>query len=501
MALVEHTPAEYWDRIPEMPDGHRFIRIRKEDVPAYLKVGLLYHSFKDTTSAWETEDEHFEVPIDCFKSTDAIRNGEELLIVFKSLRFWIVSDLPVGLMTYAFRPEERDTFMTTSAYFEEDIHTIKSLRRVVAAQEHERMAVAAREGMLAVMQYLHYVHPKLPRSESVCVQAVEGGHLECLRFAHENGWFCSKAVTEAAVQFGRPACLKYAFQHQCPFDAQTLCQQAYQAGHVACLRYAHEHGCDLLLNTPCMAAGSGGLECLQYAHEHGVAFSPLTSVGAAMVGNLACLYYLREKGYVWNRLTCQIAAKYGQLECLKFAHENGCSLTATTCEIAAEHGHLSCLQYAHQHGGTWTDAAVIQAAKGNHADSLQYLLTHSSAGRTVLVTEHCARHGNLDMLCLARAHGCPWNTSTCIAAAAKGHLAVLQYLHENQCAWNEDMCTAAARNGHLSCLQYAHQHGCPWSDETYSAAVENLGTSKHCAEYLHEHDCPCGSLYIDFVTM
>ena len=48
-----------------------------------------------------------------------------------------------------------------------------------------------------------------------CSYAAEGGHLECLKYAHEKG---------------------------CPWDAKT-CSEAAQRGHLECLKYAHEKGC------------------------------------------------------------------------------------------------------------------------------------------------------------------------------------------------------------------------------------------------------------------
>jgi len=48
-----------------------------------------------------------------------------------------------------------------------------------------------------------------------CEKAAEGGHLDCLRYAHENG---------------------------CPWGSET-CEKAAEGGHVDCLNYALENGC------------------------------------------------------------------------------------------------------------------------------------------------------------------------------------------------------------------------------------------------------------------
>ena len=48
-----------------------------------------------------------------------------------------------------------------------------------------------------------------------CLGAAVGGHIECLKYAHEN---------------------------ECPWDEKTCCGAA-ETGHLECLKYAHENGC------------------------------------------------------------------------------------------------------------------------------------------------------------------------------------------------------------------------------------------------------------------
>ena len=48
-----------------------------------------------------------------------------------------------------------------------------------------------------------------------CLNAARNGHLECLKYAHEN---------------------------ECPWDEET-CSSAALKDHLECLKYAHENGC------------------------------------------------------------------------------------------------------------------------------------------------------------------------------------------------------------------------------------------------------------------
>jgi hypothetical protein len=73
-------------------------------------------------------------------------------------------------------------------------------------------------------------------------QGCTRGHIECLKYAHENG---------------------------CGWDTLT-CSKAAQGGHLDCMKYAHENGCEWDTETCEDAAFKGHLECSKYARENGV---------------------------------------------------------------------------------------------------------------------------------------------------------------------------------------------------------------------------------------
>ena len=183
----------------------------------------------------------------------------------------------------------------------------------------------------------------------VCSLAASGGHLECLRYAHEHGCPWKADTCTYAARQGRLECLRYAHEHSCPWDADT-CAQAADNGQLECLRYARNNGCPWDAVTCAWAAGRGHLECLRYAHEHGCPWNADTCTYAARQGHLECLRYARNNGCPWKAVTCAWAAGQGHLECLRYAHEHGCPWDADTCAWAAGQGHLECLRYARNHG-------------------------------------------------------------------------------------------------------------------------------------------------------
>ncbi|ATZ81196.1 ankyrin repeat domain-containing protein [Bodo saltans virus] len=155
-----------------------------------------------------------------------------------------------------------------------------------------------------------------------CTNAASKGHLECLKYLHEN---------------------------DCPWDEET-CEYAASKGHLECLKYAHENGCPCDINTCLNAAYYGQLECLKYAHENGCPWNANTCLYAAQNGHLECLKYAHDNGCPWNKWTCEIAAQNGHLECLKYLHENGCHWSKDTYRFAKRNGHLECVQYARENG-------------------------------------------------------------------------------------------------------------------------------------------------------
>ena len=95
-------------------------------------------------------------------------------------------------------------------------------------------------------------------------------------------------------------------------------------GHLDCLKYAHDNGFPWDTETCSEAALGGHLDCLEYAHDNGCPWDQTTCYYAAGRGHLHCLEYAHYNGCPWDRSTCSEAARGGHLDCLKYAHDNGC---------------------------------------------------------------------------------------------------------------------------------------------------------------------------------
>ncbi len=110
----------------------------------------------------------------------------------------------------------------------------------------------AGNGHLDMLKFIHYYYKHNYTKEmkadfdlwdyNTCVEAATYGHLDCLKYAHENG---------------------------CPMTFWRICDVAACGGHLKCLKYAHENGCNWKIQVTSNAALNDNLECLRYAHEHG----------------------------------------------------------------------------------------------------------------------------------------------------------------------------------------------------------------------------------------
>jgi ankyrin repeat protein len=86
-------------------------------------------------------------------------------------------------------------------------------------------------------------------------------------------------------------------------DPDDVCQyinRAAQRGHLECLRYLHENGCPCNEQAIDVAVGRGHLECLRFLHEKGCPLTVWTIAWAAAGGHLECLRYLHESGCLWD---------------------------------------------------------------------------------------------------------------------------------------------------------------------------------------------------------
>lgn len=174
---------------------------------------------------------------------------------------------------------------------------------------HKAMEVAARLGHLQILQYTGFRF-RFVCHQCVCTGASKGGRLDVLRWMFpERNWRPEQLVL-----------------------SRLLTRNAVVGGFISVVAWAHDKGQDLdsaLLST---AATHGHFELVKYIHHNQVQpegaslgeypISPI--LHAALRGDLRTVTWLRDKGYPWSDGVCMLLARRGHLKALKYARDNGC---------------------------------------------------------------------------------------------------------------------------------------------------------------------------------
>ena len=96
---------------------------------------------------------------------------------------------------------------------------------------------------------------------------VIAGNLKLLKKLHTRGvFFSNERIAAMAARGGHLDCLRYLHEQGCPWDKYT-CSEAARGGHLDCLKYAHEQGCPWDDGVIAGAASLQHLDCLNYAME------------------------------------------------------------------------------------------------------------------------------------------------------------------------------------------------------------------------------------------
>ena len=122
------------------------------------------------------------------------------------------------------------------------VSTLKCLRRRGRLSDERLLcAAAARVGDLEALKALRCAE-NFPWDEKTCAYAADGGHLDVLKWARENGCSWDEDTCSGAAFGGHLETLKWARATDCPLDVWT-CAFAAKGGHLEMLKWARENGC------------------------------------------------------------------------------------------------------------------------------------------------------------------------------------------------------------------------------------------------------------------
>jgi len=153
--------------------------------------------------------------------------------------------------------------------------------------------------------------------------------LELLKWAREEKeckWNY-RTINRAAEQ-GNLEMVKHCVANKCPIGTGA-CANAAENGHLECLKYLHEEAnAPWDLGTAIWAAENGHLHILEYLVERKYdQYSTRVCWEAAENGHLDCLQYLHETAKApWDSAAVRVARKNKHTECVQYLLDNDCPL-------------------------------------------------------------------------------------------------------------------------------------------------------------------------------
>ena len=163
-----------------------------------------------------------------------------------------------------------------------------------------------------------------------CRRVAETNKLELLKWAREEKkceW--DEDTINAAAKQGNLEMIKYCVANECPIGTGA-CANAASGGHLECLKYLHEEvKAPWTYHTASYAAENGHLHILEYLFERKYdKYDAYACYYAAVNGHLDCLQYLHETAKApWDSRAVRYAhLLFNQTHCVQYLLDNNCPL-------------------------------------------------------------------------------------------------------------------------------------------------------------------------------
>jgi hypothetical protein len=438
-------------------------------VPEYLQSSELYRTLLQNRAA--SEDETLALPHDCMKPSPTVNDNESLKHVLTTAQYWAVDELPDVVYDFVINSmdEARPVVRQFSCAF-----PIFTVMLDLSWEPSAWLTEAAKLGNLSLMKYLRRKGYNWHRE---CAEAAQKGHLDCLKYAHQNG---------------------------CSLDADwpCACEVALEGGHFACFEYARENRCFVKYRVGLRTfSDHRNADCLKYVVDHADLFEAVAHVGflgarAIALRSIYCIDKLRQMGWDWecddNVYSWALTA--GDAEIIAHVLRNGCWLgrdadqkLLDAAQICPELTPLvvTFLLLLLVDRGSRVCAATLTKLIDMEADHsvLRAIITRRSCSTMASATAVIARLGYVELLELAFLHGFQPGAEVCQVALERGDLSMLRCAVTHGCGVPAPAVAAAliaaARENDLVKLQYLQR--LMWR-EAVSAAAESRGYD--CVQYL-----------------
>ena len=272
----------------------KMMNIAVVDIPSWL-FGSDFYSNLDGTE----QDSTIQIPTSAYRLTcEGINSCEDLASVIEVMRFWGVRSVPRSVLCYCYENGSIAWRVLLADYLSLDTRLIGTVlispdiwdspgkvpMIVVACTDRseivdfwfeknrpddeskearEAIAVASQFGRLDLVQalrergypwdyytfntarmfralpFMKDIFDGCPWNDYATTAAAQYGHLDCLKYLHENGCDWDEATTLYAAKHGHADCLRYAIENSCRFNKDQLLKCAAASDHADCIAYLY----------------------------------------------------------------------------------------------------------------------------------------------------------------------------------------------------------------------------------------------------------------------
>jgi len=285
---------------------------------------------------------------------------------------------------------------------------------------------------------------ELDLTEENLVKVVEIGDTEALGKMHgEEGCtaFCKgKKLLDRAAKEGHLAVVEWLHTHCTEGGAsKQAMDDAAGEGHLQVVEWLHanrEEGCSKkAMGNAALAEKFDVCDWLHRNRKEGCEFMFLDKAAAA--NSMACMRWMYEvKQQRCTKKAMDSAAAHGNLEMVEYLHDKYKIVGGTfkAMDGAAKKGALDVVQWLHTNRKEGcTVQAMDGAASDGHLDVVEWLHENRSEGCTQDAINGAARNGWLEVVQWLHANREVQASPIAMAeAAANGHLEVMEFLHASQ---------------------------------------------------------------------
>ena len=173
------------------------------------------------------------------------------------------------------------------------------------------------------------------------------GHLDCLRYMHEQGYALASSTMRGAAVGGHLPILRYLCDMNCPGHEEIL-ENAVQHNRRHVIKFVMDNPsikCNLQ-QVGWEAASHGHIDLLEYFKEHlHYVYNESTMEGATLGCKLDTMKYLYAQKCPWDKRVVNTAIAMGHVDCLRFALQHQCPYDKEEAiKEAKEHEDEACVE-------------------------------------------------------------------------------------------------------------------------------------------------------------